>query len=137
MVTGLLFLAGIIFVGLGIFNLIKRKSVVKENPDVRAEIKPSLPASTVTGVREQDAIYQKGKLVARVLEPEIDADAREIRFEEIYNSDYLVIPDECEFQKYRIVIQRIAYATKVDRQLGHKGRILRGCVADILGYREQ
>lgn len=110
---------------------------MKETPDVRAEVKPSPPDSTVTAVREQDAIYQKGKLVARVLEPEVDADAKEIRFGEIYNSDYLLIPEECEFQKYRIVIQRIAYSTKVDRQLGHKGRILQGCVADILGYREQ
>lgn len=110
---------------------------MKENSDVHAEVKPSLPASTATGVREHDAIYQKGKLVARVVEPEIDADAKEIRFGEIYNSDYLLLPDECEFQKYRIVIQRIAYSTKVDKQSGHKGRILQGCVADILGYREQ
>ena len=95
-------------------------------------IDPSVPAA-----REQDAIYQKGKLVARVAEVEVDLKGKEIRFGEIYNSDHLLIPEECEYQKYRIIIQRIAYATKVDRGAEHKGRVLRGSVADILGYREQ
>jgi hypothetical protein len=93
---------------------------------------PAAPA-----VREPDAIYQNGKLVARTLDPEVDTEAKEILFGEIYNSDELLIPEECEFREYRILVQRIADATKVDRQSVHKGRILRRCVADILGYREQ
>ena len=86
--------------------------------------------------REPDALYQNNKIVARVLDLEILLDAKELRFGEIYNSDELVIPDECEFQKYRILIQRISFATQVDRVEIHKGRILRGVSADILGYLE-
>ena len=87
--------------------------------------------------REQDAIYQNDRLVARVLDPEIDRDAKEIRLGEVYNSDELLLPEECEYQKLRILIQRIAYASKVNKEEPQKGRILRGVTAEILGYREQ
>lgn len=89
------------------------------------------------GNREQDAIYQGGKLVARVLEPDVDLEAKEIRFDEILGSDHLVMADECEFQKYRIMIQKVAFATKVDHRPGREGRTLAGCTAEILGYIEQ
>src|SRR5579859_1919296 len=95
------------------------------------------PTQQSAGSMEQDAIYQGNRLVARVLDAEVDLDAKEIRIGEVYNSDELMIPDECEFQRYRILIQRIAYATKVDKAERNKGRILRGVTADILGYREQ
>ena len=94
------------------------------------------PQSGATA-REVDAIYQSGKLVGRVLEPEVDQEARQIRFGEVMNSDYLLLPDECEFRQLRIVVRRIAFVTKEDRQSPHKGRILRGVTAEILGYREQ
>ena len=87
--------------------------------------------------READAIYQSDRVVARVIEPEVDLEAKEIRFSEIYRSDELLLPEECEFQNYRILIQRIAYATKVEKDAAGKGRILRGVTADVLGYREQ
>jgi hypothetical protein len=87
--------------------------------------------------REPDAIYQNNRLVARVLDAEVDTEAKEIRFGEVFNSDELMLPEECEFQKYRILIQRIAYASKVNKEEPHKGRILRGVSADLLGYREQ
>ena len=87
--------------------------------------------------REPDAIYQNGELVARVVAPEVDAGAKEIRFEELYNSDNLVLPDECEFQKYVIMVQRIGFASKAEKDALHKGRVLRQVVAGILGYREQ
>ena len=86
---------------------------------------------------EADAIYQNGRLVARVLDAEVDTEAEAIRFGEVLNSDELILADECEFQKYRILIQRIAYASKVNKEEPHKGRILRGVVADLLGFREQ
>ncbi|HVA00044.1 MAG TPA: hypothetical protein VMV34_00160 [Terriglobia bacterium] len=104
---------------------------------VRANGESEGNGSSAPAAREQDAIYQNGKLVARVAEVEVDREAKEVRFGEVYNSDHLMIPEECEFQNYRIIIQRIAYATKVDRGAEHKGRVLRGSVADILGYREQ
>lgn len=87
--------------------------------------------------REKDALYQKDQIVARVLDPEVDLVAKEIRFGEIYKSDELLLPEECEFQQYRILIQRVAFASKIDRAAPHKGRVLKGATADILGYREQ
>ncbi len=87
--------------------------------------------------REPDAIYQEGKVVGRVVEPEVYPDAKEIHFDEILDSDHLVLADECEFQKYRIMIQKVAFATKLDTRPGHRGRTLAECVAEILGYIEQ
>jgi|SRR5579862_2313655 len=102
----------------------------EEQPATHATVQAS-------SAREQDAIYQGDRIVARVAEAEVDIEAKELRLGEVYESDHLMIPEECEYQKYRILIQRIGYATKVDRVSPHKGRILRGVVADILGYREQ
>ena len=96
------------------------------------EAKPAQPVE-----REQDAIYQKNRLVARILDPELDLEAKEVRFGEIYQCDELLLPDECEFQKHRILVRRVADATKIDRAAPHKGRILRGVAAELLGYREQ
>ena len=87
--------------------------------------------------REDDAIYQNDRLVARVADPEINLDAKEIHFAEVYNSDCLLLPDECEFRQHRILIRKIAYATNTEREALHKGRILKGVKAEILGYREQ
>jgi hypothetical protein len=108
--------------------------------DNQAEV-PTGPAP-VTGAgpakeREPDAVYQNGELVARVTNPQVDLEAKEIRFTELYNSDELLLPDECEFQKYIIIVQRIGFASKVEKTALHKGRVLRDVVAEILGYREQ
>jgi hypothetical protein len=67
----------------------------------------------------------------------VDLEAKEIRFAELYNSDDLVLPDECEFQRHVIMVQRIGFASKVEKAALHKGRVLRDVVAEILGYREQ
>ena len=48
---------------------------------------------------EENALYQNGKLVGRVVGPEIDEANRKIRFQEIHGADWLLIPDECEYQK--------------------------------------
>jgi hypothetical protein len=100
-------------------------------------VSPGAPQGAASGGRPPDALYQGERLVARVQDVEIDLDAKEIRFGEVSNSDELMIPEECEFQKYRIQIQRIAYASKLDPHEPHKGRILRGVSADLLGFREQ
>ena len=86
---------------------------------------------------EADAIYQEGKVVARTVGAEVRSAASEIHFAEINNSDDLMLPEECEFQKYRLMIQRIEYASRIDKNAPEKGRVLRGVVAEILGYREQ
>ncbi len=93
--------------------------------------------SVPPGAREDEAIYQDNKLVARVLNPVIDQDSREIRFGEVYRSDALLLPEECEFQKYRIMIQRVGFASRVDKASPEKGRVLREVVAEVLGYRMQ
>ena len=105
------------------------KSVDSENT--------SQTGASGSGSREQNAIYQKGKLVGRVVEPEVDLEAKEIRFDNVLDSDHLVLADECEFQRYRIMIQKVAFATKEDHRPGRKGRTLAGCTAEILGYIEQ
>lgn len=87
--------------------------------------------------REEDAIYQNNQLVARVLDPAMNPAQKEIRFGEVYCSDLLVLPEECEYQKYRLLVRRIEYASKVNKEEPNKGRILRGVAAEILGYREQ
>jgi hypothetical protein len=89
-----------------------------------------------TSERKNDAIYQGGAMVAQVLDSRVDIEAKEVRFGEISNSDGLLLPDECEFQCYRIIVRRIGYATKEDKQYLHKGRILRDVTATILGHRE-
>ena len=86
---------------------------------------------------EEDAIYQEGKIVARVSEADVRSDAHEIHFTEIYSSDNLLLPEECDYQKYRLMIQRIEYASRIDKAAPERGRVLRGVVAEILGYREQ
>lgn len=75
--------------------------------------------------------------MARVAGAEIDLAAKEVRIAEVFHSDELIIPEECEFQRYRILMQRITFATKIDKAEPQKGRILRGVTADILGYLEQ
>jgi len=87
--------------------------------------------------REQDAIYQNGKIVARAVGAEIDEAKKEVKFQEFTHSDGYLIPEECEYRKYRILIQNVEYATKEGPEAAQKGRILRGLEGDILGYCEQ
>ena len=101
---------------------------------------PSAKAQRQAGTaeaRQADAIYQQGQLVARVEGAEVDPEKKMIHFGELYNSDFLILADECEFLEYRIFIRKIEYATKEDKAALHKGRILRGVKGEILGYREQ
>lgn len=90
-------------------------------------------ASSAPAGREADAIYQKDQAVARVVEPQINLEAGEITFAEVYNSDELLLPDECDFQRHRILVRKIGYSAKTEQ----RGRIMRDVKAEILGYREQ
>jgi hypothetical protein len=87
--------------------------------------------------RQDDAIYQNHERVARAIQAEVNLESKEIRFGELYESDPLLLPDECEYQKYRILIRKIAFAASLDKNAPHKGRVLRGVIAEILGQREQ
>lgn len=95
------------------------------------------------GQREPTAIYQfdpfgtQQRLVGRVSHPEVDEANKQVRFEEIYNSDELCLADECEFQNYRLLVRRVGDCAKVDKENPRKGRVLRTVVAELLGYSEQ
>lgn len=91
----------------------------------------------VSGSREDGALYQNGRIVGRVLDARVDQDAREIHFGEIFNSDELLLPEDCEFRNYRILVQHVGFAAREERGAAHKGRVLRAAVAEILGFREQ
>ena len=94
-------------------------------------------ASAPESRREPDGIYQKEKLVARAVGAEVDTKAQKVRFAELYRSDPLSLPDECEYGKYRILVDAVGDATKHDHSLPDRGRILRGVTADILSFGEQ
>ena len=106
------------------------------NEETKSPVSETVPVVRA-GHYEEDAIYQDGKIVARVAGADVRWDSREIHFAEISNSDTLVLPEECEYQKYRLMIQRIEYASRIDQNAPGKGRVLRGVVAEVLGFREQ
>jgi len=97
----------------------------------------SSAASGVARSREEDAIYQGSRVVARVRGAEVDPAAHEIHFAEVYNSSDLLLPENCEFRNYRILIQRLDFATREEHSALYKGRVLRDVVAEILGHREE
>jgi len=94
------------------------------------------PAPAGPAVREPDALYQKGKFAGRAVSYETDEVGNEVRFDLIENTDDLLLPDEFEFQKYILLVRKVASATKVAHESPQKGRILQGVVAEIVGYRE-
>jgi hypothetical protein len=112
----------------------RRGETVNEPTEAKSSPAPSAGPAAGAKSRESDAIYQGGRMVARAVGAEVDLKAKEIRFGEIHNSDDLVIPDECEFRNYRILIQRIAFATRIQRGEEHQGRVLGGVTCDVLGY---
>ena len=93
--------------------------------------------SASSDARPENAIYQRGREVAKAADARVDSETREIHFGEIYQSDELLIPDDCEFREYRILIQMVGFATRQEIGAAHKGRVLKGVVAEILGYRQQ
>lgn len=109
----------------------------KKEPNGHDESRPDPSApETATPAAERDpgAIYQNGKLVAQVKEPEIDEGGKEVRFAEICKSDDLMLADECEFRKFTLIVRRIGYASKEND--ASRSRTLRAVVAEIVGYRE-
>ncbi len=126
---------GIVFISLGLKTLLRRNKSIMNVPIRPAAREASSPVPSVE--RQDDAIYQGNKVVACAVDAEVNPEAREITFRELRNSDNLLLPDECEFRKYRTIIQRVVYASRIDKEKPEDGRVLRGVVAEILGYREQ
>ena len=87
--------------------------------------------------KESDAIYQNGEKVGQVIGAEMDEANKKFTFAEIHHSDYLLLPEECDYQKFRIQIHDVEYATREGTEAAQKGRILRKLAGEILGYSEQ
>lgn len=115
------------------FGLFTRKKEANGKSSSAPDSSPS-EKEAAAGDPDPNAIYQKGKLVAYVKEPEIDEAGKEVRFDEIFKSDDLVLADECEFRKFTLIVRRIGYASKEND--ASRSRTLRGVVAEIVGYRE-
>lgn len=86
--------------------------------------------------REIDAIYQAGKIVARVSGIKIDHGNRKILFDEVYNSQTLNLEAEFEFQKWRLKFLGAESITSFDTSQPHKGQIITQAVCDLLGARK-
>ncbi len=92
--------------------------------------------------REPNAIYQKNpygreRMVARVTDVEVDEKGKEILFGEISESDDLLLPDECEYQKWTVLVRKIASAVAQDKANPQRGRVLKGVTAEIVGRLDQ
>ena len=140
-IGGVILAAGVIGY-LYLQHLKNKMATAKEEDKGRREERlanlPTIPLSD----REDSAIYQWSfhhgeRLVARVVKPEIDESAKRIRFLEITHSDLLLLPNECHYQKYKLEVDTIGDAVKIDTADPEKGRILRDVVAHITGYVEQ
>ncbi len=147
MLTFLMALAAVIF-GLAAFGYVYLQSMKKriakskeEDEKLRQERLDNLPAIPLSE-RDDTAIYQWSfhhgdQMVARAVKPEIDEAAKRVKFMEITHSDLLLLPDECHFQKYKLEIDTVGDAAKIDKTEPEKGRILRQVTAQIIGYVEQ
>lgn len=119
-------------------KIAKAKVEDQKRRQERLDNLPTIPLSE----RDDTAIYQWSfhhgdQLVARAVKPEIDEEAKLVKFMEITHSDMLLLPDECHFQKYKLEIDTVGDAAKVDNAEPEKGRILRQVTAQIVGYVEQ
>ena len=123
-------------------QLVKKKfaKASKEDQTRRQERLDNLPVIPLSE-RDDEAIYQWSfhhgdRLVARAVGPEIDEEAKRVRFAEITHSDLLLLPDECHFRKYKLEIHTVGDAKKTDTTNSEEGRILRQVTAQITGYVE-
>lgn len=85
--------------------------------------------------REKDALYQGGRILARVSGAVIDEAKSTVRFDEIYNSNELNLGAEFEFQKWRLRFRSAESVTMVLASAPQKGRIIEKAVCEIAGLR--
>jgi hypothetical protein len=142
LIIGAVMLAAIV-IGYLYFQSVKKKfdEAKQEDAKHRQERLDNLPTVPLSD-RENDAIYQwqfhhGERLVARVVKAEVNESAKKVSFMEVTHSDLLFLPDECQFGKYKLEIDTVGDAIKVDRSDPEKGRILRDVTANITGYVEQ
>ena len=92
--------------------------------------------------REPNALYQKSRygqerVVGRGADVEVDETGKEVLFGEISESDDLLLPDECEYQKWVVLVRKIASAVAIDKANPRRGRVLKGVTAEIVGRIDQ
>lgn len=146
--TNVLLIIGAVVLAVAVVGYLYLSNVKKkfakareEDQKRRQERLESLPIVPLAE-REDDAIYQwqfhhGERVVARVVKPEVDEPAKRVKFMEVTHSDLLFLPDECQFGKYKLEIDTVGDAVKVDHSDPEKGRILREVTAHITGYVEQ
>ena len=142
LIIGGAILAAVIIGYLYLQSMKKKMATAKVEDQKRREDRidnlPSIPLSD----REDNAIYQWSfhhgeRRVAQVVKAEVDESAKQVTFAEITHSDLLLLPDECHYQKYKIEIDTVGDAVKIDANEPEKSRILRDVAAHITGYVEQ
>ena len=142
----LILLALVLAVGVGlrlwIGGIKKTIAAGKEAAQKTHEERLASLAAIPLANRDADAIYQWSfhhgdRQVGRVVKPQVDEQAKEVRFMEVTHSDLLLLPDECHFRKYKLEIDTVGDAVKIDKIEPAKGRILREVTAQITGYVEQ
>jgi len=132
-----------VVIGYLYFQSLKKKldKAREEDQKGRQDRLDNLPTIPLTE-RDDNAIYQWSfhhgqRLVAQVVKPAVDESAKQVKFLEITHSDLLLLPNECHYQKYKLEIDTVGDAVKVDGTEPEKGRILRDVSAHITGYVEQ
>ncbi len=85
--------------------------------------------------REQDAIYQNGKIVGRTIGEQLNEEQGVILFKEIYQSNDLDKNQEFDFRKWRLKIKRIEILIGVLSSAPQKGQIMRDVICEIKGKR--
>lgn len=147
MTNVLLIVAGVvvaaIVIGYVYFQGVKKKFAEAREQDQtrRQERLDDLPVIALLD-RDENAIYQwqfhhGERKVAQVARAEVDEAGKRVAFAEVSHSDLLFLPDECEFRKYKLEIDTVGDAVRVDRSDSGKGRVLRDVTAKITGYIEQ
>jgi hypothetical protein len=85
---------------------------------------------------EMDAIYQDGKIVARVAGARYDDTKGKIYFEEISNSRALDLSREFEYQKWQLKFVGAEALIGMLASAPEKGQIIQKVVCDVLGERK-
>ena len=147
MMNALLIVAGVllaaIVIGYLYFQSVKKKFAAAKDEDRqrRQNRLDNLPVIALSD-RDEDAIYQwqfhhGERKVAQVVKANVDEAGKSVSFAEVTHSDLLFLPDECQFRKFKLEIDTVGDAVKVDHNDAEKGRILRDVTAKITGYVEQ
>lgn len=86
-------------------------------------------------VREKDALYQNGQIVAHIIDAAVRESEAKVFFEEIYKSNELDLGSEFEFQKYRLRFRSAETLTMLNASSPHKARIITKAECKIIGER--